>query len=88
MKGSIERRGPNSFRLIISDGTDGGGKRQKFTKLFKTDDSLSEAKKQEAADSALAEFITDHKRGLTAQSGGRTVSDLWDDWLENAPSPI
>ena len=87
MKGSIERRGENSFRLVISDGTDGGGKRQKFTNLFKADDSLSDAKKVEAAESALAEFITDHRRGLTAQSGGMTVTGLWEYWLEHHARP-
>lgn len=87
MKGSIERRGPNSFRLVISDGTDGGGKRQKFTRLFKVDDFLSEAKKQEAAETALSLFISDYKRGLSAQSQGKTVAELWEYWMENHVRP-
>lgn len=87
MKGSIERRGPNSFRLVISDGTDGGGKRQKYTRLFKADDFLSEAKKQEAAETALSLFISDYKRGLSAQSQGKTVAELWEYWMENHVRP-
>ena len=83
MKGSIERRGPNSFRLVISDGVDGGGKRQKYTRLFKADDSMTEFVKTKAAETALAVFIADYKRGLSAQSQGKTVADLWEYWLEN-----
>lgn len=83
MKGSIERRGPNSFRLVISDGADGSGKRQKFTRLFKADSFLSESKKQDAADTALSLFISDYKRGLSAQSQGMTVAALWTYWMDN-----
>ena len=87
MKGSIERRGPNSFRLVISDGTDGEGKRQKFFRLFKTDDGMTEASKLKAADEALALFIADILKGNTAQNKGMTVSALWDFWIENHAKP-
>ena len=83
MKGSIERRGPNSFRLVVSTGVDGGGKQIKLTRLFKTDAGLTESAKLKAADGALAEFKVDIKKGNTAQSKGMTVAGLWSYWLEH-----
>jgi integrase len=83
MRGSIERRGESSFRLIVSGGLDGTGKQKKLTRSLKVDESLSESEKQKAADEALALFIADIKRGNSAQSKGMTVSDLWEYWLEN-----
>lgn len=83
MKGSIERRGPNSFRLVVSTGVDGAGKQVKLTRLFKTDAGLTESAKLKAADGALAEFKVDIKKGNTAQSKGMTVAGLWSYWLEH-----
>ena len=83
MRGSIERRGENSFRLVISGGLDGSGKQNKQTRLFKTDPSMTEAKKQKAAEEALALFVADLKKGNTAQSQGMTVKKLWEYWLEH-----
>lgn len=83
MKGSIERRGENSFRLIVSTGVDGAGKQIKLTRLFKTEIGLTEAAKQKVANTALAEFIADIKKGNTAQSKGMTVTELWEYWLEH-----
>lgn len=83
MSGSIERRGENSFRLIISAGVDGTGKQIKRTRLFKTDAGLTEAAKIKAADGALAEFTVDVKKGNMAQSKGMTIGDLWEYWLEH-----
>ena len=83
MKGSIERRGPNSFRLIVSTGVDGNGKQIKLKRLFKTTDTMTDAAKNNAAGEALAAFITDIRKGNTAQSKGMTVSALWDYWLEH-----
>ena len=83
MKGSIERRGENSFRLVVSGGLDGNGKQIKHTRLFKSDAGLTEAAKKKAADEALALFIADIKKGNNAQSQGKTVSDLWEYWLQN-----
>ena len=83
MKGSIERRGPNSFRLIVSGGLDGTGKQKKLTRSLKVDESLSEFEKLKAADEGLALFIADIKRGNSAQSKGMTVANLWEYWLQN-----
>lgn len=83
MRGSIERRGENSFRLVISGGLDGSGKQNKQTRLFKSDANMTEAQKQKAANEALALFIADLKKGNGAQSQGMTVAKLWAYWLEH-----
>jgi len=83
MKGSIEKRGENSYRLVVSTGVDGTGKQVKLTRLFKTDDGMTDADKRKEAETALAEFITDIRKGNTAQSKGMTVSGLWVYWQEN-----
>lgn len=83
MRGSIERRGENSFRLVISGGLDGSGKQNKQTRLFKSDANMTEAQKQKAANEALALFIADLKKGNTSQSQGMTVAKLWAYWLEH-----
>ena len=83
MRGSIERRGPNSFRLVVSNGIDSSGKQNKLTKLFKTDETMTEAAKLKAADMALSEFKSEINRGNQAQSKGKTLDQLWQYWLSN-----
>ena len=83
MNGSIERRGPNSFRLIVSTGVDASGKQIKLTKVYKSLDTMTEAQKQKAAAVALSEFITEIRHGQAAQSKGMTLDQLWQYWLEN-----
>ena len=83
MKGSIEKRGPNSYRLVVSVGVDGSGKQEKLTRLFKPGETLSDFEKQKAAETALAEFITDIKKGKSAQSKGFNVDELFTYWMDN-----
>ena len=87
MRGSIERRGANSFRLIVSGGLDGTGKQQKLKRSLKVDEWLSEAEKQKAAAEGLALFIADIRKGNNSQSKGMTVSNLWEYWLQNYAEP-
>lgn len=76
MKGSIEKRGENSYRLVVSQGFDGSGKRIKKTRCIK-------ASSPKEADTALALFIADIQRGDAAQSKGMSVAELWKYWLDN-----
>lgn len=56
MKGSIEKRGENSYRLIISSGT--GAQRKKYTRTVIVE-GKTEAAKRKAAEIELAKFISE-----------------------------
>jgi len=76
MSGSIEKRGNNKYRLIVSCGMDGNGKQVKKTKTVTCSDS-KEAEKQ------LAIFITAVDTGNIATSGKMTLTQFYDYWKNN-----
>jgi integrase len=74
-KGSIEKRGENSYRLIVSAGIDGTGKQIKKTKTVHCT--------AQQVDKELALFISDLERGNHATSGKMTLAQLFDYWEKN-----
>ena len=75
-KGSIEQRGADSFRLIVSGGLDGSGKQIKHTKTVR-------GITREQADTEMALFIADIEKGNIATSGKMTLDQLFEYWLKN-----
>lgn len=75
-KGSIEKRGESSYRLIVSSGLDNSGRQIKHTKTVKRI-TRSEA------DTELAKFIAEIEKGNTASSGKMTLTHFYDYWKAN-----
>lgn len=74
--GSIQKTGVNSWKLTVSAGFDGSGKRVRHTKTIRCS-SESEAKKQ------LALFVAEIEKGQVATSGKMTLNEFFDYWLKN-----
>ena len=75
MNGSIEARGPNTWRLIISAGTNSRGKRAKITRTVHG--TRREAEKM------LAKLTHEVHEGEVAESLPMTVADWAAIWLQN-----
>lgn len=58
MAGSIEKRGENPYRLIVSGGRSVDGKRKKYTKTIKID-GKTDAEKKRKVEKELAKFIAE-----------------------------
>ena len=74
MAGSIEKRGENTYRLIVSGGKNLDGSRCKKTK------TIHGTRKD--AEIALAEFITEVNRGLVPEGKSITFEDFFHIWKE------
>jgi len=72
--GSLEKRGKNSWRLVVSCGRDG----DKYIRKVKTirASSAREAKRM------LAEFVTEVEQGINIESSKMTFSEFVDYWLK------
>lgn len=78
MAGSIEKRGENTYRLVVSGGKNLDGTRYKKTKTIhgtRTD-----------AEIALAEFITEVNRGLVPEGKSITFEEFFYIWDEKYAS--
>lgn len=74
MDGSIEKRGENTYRLIVSGGKNLDGSRCRKTK------TIHGTRKD--AEIALAEFITEVNRGLVPEGKSITFEDFFHIWKE------
>lgn len=86
MAGSIEKRGENSYRLIVSGGCGPDGKRKKYTKTVnvegKTDsDKLKKVQKE------LAKFITDIENNNYTEPSKLTLKLFSSMWLKTYAKP-
>lgn len=81
MKGSIEKRGENSYRLVAPGGTV-GGKRKKFKKTV-TVEGKTEAAKKKAAETELAKFIAEIESNTYIEPSKMTFKDLADKWIKD-----
>lgn len=72
---SIEKRGPNSYRLIAETGYDANGKRMKKTKTIKAS-TKREAQKE------LAKFVTEVEAGEYIAPEKMTFSTFTTEWEE------
>lgn len=74
MAGSIEKRGENTYRLIVSSGKNLDGSRCRKTK------TIHGTRKD--ADIALAEFITEVNRGMVPEGKSITFEEFFHIWKE------
>lgn len=81
MKGSIEKRGENSYRLVAPGGTV-GGKRKKFKKTI-TVEGKTEAAKKKVAETELAKFIAEIESNTYIEPSKMTFKDLADKWIKD-----
>ncbi|HMM22942.1 MAG TPA: site-specific integrase [Selenomonadales bacterium] len=80
--GSVQQTGKNSWKLTVSGGFDGSGKRIRHTKTVRVTGGTVEAQKK-AAEYELSLFIGEIKNGQIAHSGKMTLAQYFDYWLEN-----
>lgn len=80
MAGSIERRGENSYRLIVSGGRTGEGKRKKYTKTIKVE-GKTEAEKKRKCEKELAKFIAEVENNSFIEPSKLTLKDFIGKWI-------
>lgn len=81
---SIEKRGKNSFRLIVEVGYDSNGKRIKRSKTIRVDDSLLKTtrKLNDYLDIQLAKFKMEIEAGEYIAPEKMTVASFIEEWKE------
>ncbi len=75
MAGSIEKRGENTYRLVVSTGKNLDGSRARRTK------TIHGTRKD--AEIALAEFVTEANRGLVPEGKPVTFEEFYHIWQVN-----
>lgn len=78
--GSIQKTGETSWKLTVSSGFDGSGKRIRYTKTAKCS-SEQQAKKE------LALFVAEIEKGQISTSGKMTLKQYFDYWEEHYAIP-
>lgn len=86
MAGSIEKRGENSYRLIVSNGYSPDGKKKRHTKTIKVEGKTETARKQ-AAEIELAKFVAEIEGGNFIEPSKVTFKSFSEKWLENYAKP-
>lgn len=76
MAGSIEKRGKNSYRLVVEGGRDANGKRIKYTRSIKVSS-------KRAAEKELAKFVTEVESGHYIDPSKLTFSQFVDRWIRD-----
>jgi integrase len=76
MAGTLEKRGEDSWRLMVSQGFDSNGKRIRHTRTIK-------ATSKREADKALALFVAEVERGLVVDFGRITLKEFVERWLRD-----
>jgi len=81
MNGSVQKKatGPDgltSYRLFVSGGFDGTGKRVRYSKTIRV-------KSDKRAEKELALFLSECERGEITDSSGLTLKDFASKWLED-----
>lgn len=76
MAGSIEKRGENRWRLVVSGGTGPDGKRIKHTKTI-------QATSRREAEKELAKFVAEVEKGLYVEPSKLTFKDFVERWLRD-----
>lgn len=76
MAGSIEKRGPGSYRLTVGGGTDRDGNRIKHTKTIK-------ATSKREASKALAAFVTEVENKQYIRPSRLTLAEFSERWLRD-----
>lgn len=81
MAGSIEKRGKDSYRLVVSGGIGPDGKRKKYTKTVNID-GKTEPERQRKAQVELAKMITTINNNTFVEPSKLTFNDFIQKWLK------
>ncbi|MGB9780602.1 tyrosine-type recombinase/integrase [Caldanaerobacter sp.] len=81
MPGSIEKRGENSYRLVVSAGYGPDGKRKKYTKTIKVH-GKTEAARLKEAEKELAKFIAEIEGNTFIEPSRLTFKAFVEKWLK------
>lgn len=80
--GSVQKTGIYSWKLTVSCGFDGGGKRIRHTKTVRVT-SDNDGRQEKEARQQLALFISEIEKGQNATSGKMTLKQFFEYWLIN-----
>lgn len=94
MAGSLEKRGKDSWRLIVSCGMGPDGKQEKKTRTVKVEtpcprpscsgcDKVTRCKARKEAERLLAEFVAEVEKGLYVEPSRLTFRDFAERWLRD-----
>jgi hypothetical protein len=75
MKGSIQQRGKDTWRVVIYTGKIINGKRERYTETV-------HSHRKGDAQKRLTELLAGLEKGTCLPSGRMTVSELFDQWLD------
>lgn len=81
MSGSIEKRGDNTYRLIVSAGVGIGGKRKKYSRTVKVE-GKTDTDINKKLDVELAKLITDIEQNNFTASSKATFKEFIEKWLK------
>lgn len=82
MPGTIEKRGKNSWRIIISDGYTPDGKKQAHRETVKFPDSMTETQQRKECEKLKATLYAKLKEGRLVSSRQYTLAEYADMWLQ------
>lgn len=82
MAGSIEKRGENSYRLVVPGGKGPDKKRIKFKKTIRVE-GKTEAARMKIAQSELAKFIAEVESNTYIEPSKMTLDDLVKRWIKD-----
>lgn len=82
MAGSIEKRGENTYRLVISGGRTGDGKRKKYTKTIKVE-GKTDAEKKRKCEKELAKFIAEVENNSFIEPAKLTLKAFSEKWIKD-----
>lgn len=82
MPGSIEKRGKNSWRIVIPDGYEPDGKKRRITETVKFSDDMTEAQQRKECEKIAATLYASAKAGQVVSSRQYTLQEFAEMWLE------
>jgi integrase len=86
MPGSIEKRGPNTFRLVVSAGRGPDGKRKKISKTIKVE-GKTDAELKKKAEKELAKLIAEVEKDDYVGPSKLTLKSFAELWLKDYAKP-
>lgn len=82
MPGYIEKRGEDSYRLVVSSGYGTGGKRKKYTKTIKVN-GKTEPERKRKCEKELAKFIAKIESNSFIEPSKLTLKEFTEKWLKD-----
>lgn len=86
MPGSIEKRGPNTFRLVVSAGRKADGTRKKMYKTVNVE-GKTEAEIKKKSEKELAKFIAEVEKDDYIEPSKFTLQDFAEMWIKDYAKP-